>query len=148
MNLKALFTGFYYESKDSVRRALGELVPPRKYKIQMRGDDSFNAVGKEFFDLFVGLGNLKPHESVLDVGCRVGRMAIPLTRYLSTQGEYCGFDIDREAVKWYRDNILHASRISVSNYLISTTRCTTRQVCAGTLRIYFDTATRNLTSFF
>jgi len=105
MNLKVLFTEFYYESKDSVRRVFGELVPPRKYRILMGGDKNFDAVGKQFFNYFVELGNLKPHESVLDVGCGVGRMAIPLTRYLSAQGEYCGFDINREAIQWCRKNI-------------------------------------------
>jgi SAM-dependent methyltransferase len=105
MNLKVLFTELYYESKDSVRRVFGELVPPRKERIQVGGDKNFDAVGKAFLNYFVDLGNLKPHESVLDVGCGVGRMAIPLTRYISRQGEYCGFDISREAIQWCRNNI-------------------------------------------
>jgi SAM-dependent methyltransferase len=105
MNLKALFKKYYYESKHSVQRALGKQELPEKEKIRVGSDKDFNAVGEEFFNFFVELGNLKPHESALDVGCGVWRMAIPLTRYLSKRGEYCGFDIRREAVRWCRNNI-------------------------------------------
>ena len=58
---------------------------------------------KEFFQYFVQLGGLKPDENVLDVGCGIGRMAVPLTKYL--KGVYEGFDIGPEAIKWCQDNI-------------------------------------------
>ena len=38
--------------------------------------------------------------SVLDVGCGIGRMAIPLARYLNTDGKYEGFDIIPENIAW------------------------------------------------
>jgi SAM-dependent methyltransferase len=37
-------------------------------------------------------GGLKPDHSVLDVGCGIGRVAIPMTQYLSRDGVYEGFD--------------------------------------------------------
>jgi len=43
---------------------------------------------------------LRPGDRVLDVGCGVGRTAIPLTSYLSPEGAYEGFDIWPEAVGW------------------------------------------------
>jgi SAM-dependent methyltransferase len=43
---------------------------------------------------------LRPGDRVLDVGCGVGRTAIPLTSYLSPGGAYEGFDIWPEAVDW------------------------------------------------
>jgi SAM-dependent methyltransferase len=43
---------------------------------------------------------LRPDEAVLDIGCGVGRTAIALTSYLSGQGSYEGFDIDRESIEW------------------------------------------------
>ena len=39
------------------------------------------------------LAGLRPGDRVFDVGCGVGRTAIPLTSYLSSDGAYEGFDI-------------------------------------------------------
>jgi ubiquinone/menaquinone biosynthesis C-methylase UbiE len=51
------------------------------------------------------LGKLDPDEKILDVGCGIGRMSVPLTSYMSNKGEYHGFDIVPEAVKWCQKNI-------------------------------------------
>jgi ubiquinone/menaquinone biosynthesis C-methylase UbiE len=48
---------------------------------------------------------LEHHETVLDVGCGCGRMAIPLTAYLNKNGYYEGFDIDKKCIKWCSENI-------------------------------------------
>jgi SAM-dependent methyltransferase len=45
---------------------------------------------------------LKPHERFIDVGCGIGRMARPLTKYLSAEGRYEGIDVVREGVDWCR----------------------------------------------
>ena len=37
---------------------------------------------------------------MLDIGCGIGRMAVPLTRYLNEQGSYEGFDIVAEGIDW------------------------------------------------
>ena len=42
---------------------------------------------------------------MLDVGCGVGRMAIPLMRYLDHAGRYEGFDIVANGVAWCQENI-------------------------------------------
>ena len=46
---------------------------------------------------------LQPGDSVLDVGCGLGRMAVALMPYVT--GRYEGFDIDENAVRWCRENI-------------------------------------------
>lgn len=56
-------------------------------------------VGEEFFRYFTDLAGLKPHERVLDVGCGTGRMARPLTNYL-TSGSYDGLDIVAPSIAW------------------------------------------------
>ena len=41
---------------------------------------------------------------MLDVGCGTGRMAVPLTGYLSDE-EYEGFDLMPEVIEWCQENI-------------------------------------------
>lgn len=60
----------------------------------------FIGIGKEFFTYLRDLTNLKPDESILDVGCGKGRIALPLLRYLSKDGQYDGFDINKEEINW------------------------------------------------
>lgn len=73
-------------------------VPAPPLDGQCVGDGDFKAIGAEFFRHFVRLGGLRPEDAVLDVGCGLGRMALPLTQYLNNR--YLGFDIDRIAVAW------------------------------------------------
>src|SRR5262245_53999141 len=80
-----------------------ELVPPEE--INFVGTGGFQAVGQEFFHYFVELAGLQPDERVLDVGCGIGRMAIPLTRYLHPQGSYEGFDVVPLGIEWCRNKI-------------------------------------------
>jgi len=80
-----------------------ELFPPDELNKFVGGGD-FNKVGNTFFHYFTELGKLQPYESVLDVGCGVGRMAMPLTKFLNN-GKYEGFDIYPEGIKWCKDNI-------------------------------------------
>lgn len=68
------------------------------------GDGGFLAVGVEFLRWFATLGGLMPHERVLDLGCGIGRMAVPLTQYLET-GRYEGIDIAADGIAWCRDAI-------------------------------------------
>ena len=59
-------------------------------------------IGETFLRHFRELCDLQPDEAVLDVGCGVGRMAVPLAGYLSRDGRYEGFDIVRDNVRWCR----------------------------------------------
>jgi SAM-dependent methyltransferase len=79
------------------RRRRGSLVPPRHLAFVGGGD--FEQTGREFLGHFAGLGGLEPGDRVLDIGCGIGRMALPLTGYLDG-GSYAGFDVGREMVRW------------------------------------------------
>src|SRR6266498_4818050 len=63
----------------------------------------FEETGRRFLELFIDLGGLQPTDDVLDLGCGIGRMAIPLTEYLT--GRYEGIDVVPRAIAWCRDNI-------------------------------------------
>jgi SAM-dependent methyltransferase len=80
----------------------GALVPPRGLSFVGRSD--FEKTGQEFLGHFVELGGLRPEHRVLDIGCGIGRMAIPLTGYLD-RGSYEGFDVGKEMVGWCKRRI-------------------------------------------
>jgi SAM-dependent methyltransferase len=71
-------------------RVRGGALPPGYQGLIGEGD--FDEVGKEYLGHFRELGALEPTDDVLDIGCGVGRMAAPLSAYL-TAGTYRGFDI-------------------------------------------------------
>jgi ubiquinone/menaquinone biosynthesis C-methylase UbiE len=74
-----------------------DLVPPRY--LNFGGDGDFEKTGLEFLNYFTGLCGLKPYHKVLEVGCGIGRMARPLTKYL-TSGSYDGIDIVPRGIHW------------------------------------------------
>ena len=69
------------------------------------GNSDPHVIGQLYKRYFIELGGLRPEDRVLEVGCGVGRMAIPLTRYLRGNGTYEGFDIVKSWVKWCRSRI-------------------------------------------
>lgn len=67
------------------------------------GDGDFRAVGAEFLGHFIRLGGLRPEHRVLDIGCGIGRMAVPLTQYLDVEkGRYSGLDPVEGGIAWCR----------------------------------------------
>jgi SAM-dependent methyltransferase len=79
-----------------------DAVPPTR--LHFVGNGSFGAAGYEFLRYFIEIGEMKPTDSVLDVGCGVGRMALPMTNYLK-QGRYLGFDIVPKGIAWCQQKI-------------------------------------------
>jgi SAM-dependent methyltransferase len=86
--------------RDRVSGRGDRLVPPRR--LDFVGHSDFAATGDEFLGHFVELGGLQPDHAVLDVGCGIGRMARPLAGYLSSDGSYDGFDVNRDGIGWCR----------------------------------------------
>jgi len=80
-----------------------DMLPPRRLRDVGSGD--FIQIGEEFLGHFRNLGGLGRTDRVLDVGCGIGRMAIPLTRYLEAGGLYEGFDIVPSAIRWCQRHI-------------------------------------------
>jgi SAM-dependent methyltransferase len=79
------------------------LIPPDH--LNFVGGGNFLEIGNEFLALFRDLGGLKPDDRVLDVGSGIGRMAVPLTTYLSREGSYEGIDIVPHGIEWSSANI-------------------------------------------
>jgi len=104
-SLKPILRTAYYFPFDVMESWSGKdsMIPPRSMIFIGAGD--FIKIGKEFNDYFTQFANLQTDHRVLDVGCGIGRMAIPLTNYLSNDGEYWGFDIVKKGIEWCQQRI-------------------------------------------
>ena len=88
---------------ETVTGRRGAMVPPRGRIFIGSGD--FTATGEAIREQLVTLAGLKPSHRVLDVGCGMGRVAVPLTAFLDERGSYEGFDIVPSAIRWCRKKI-------------------------------------------
>jgi SAM-dependent methyltransferase len=82
---------------------IADLVPPPE--MDFVGGVEFVWVGRHCFELFVTHGGLRPTDRVLDVGCGIGRMALPMLHYLVPPGSYHGFDVVPLGIDWCREKI-------------------------------------------
>lgn len=86
--------------REYVLKQRNELTPPMKMRALAGRSEDFRDVGESYLQCLIDLGGLKPNQKVLDVGCGVGRVAGPLTNYLSKKGKYEGLDIISKAIEW------------------------------------------------
>ncbi len=96
----------YYLPIDTYDYILGKRpsgVPPRGKIFMGYGD--FLKQGEKFLVYFQELAGLKPDHNILDVGCGIGRMAVPLTSFLNEKGTYDGFDIVKSDINWCNKHI-------------------------------------------
>ena len=77
---------------------------PRPGLFSVGGGD-FQAIGEGIVAELKATCALAPHHRVLDVGCGTGRIAIPLTQYLSSEGRYEAFDPVARAIRHCRTRI-------------------------------------------
>jgi SAM-dependent methyltransferase len=102
--IKAIGRRIIWAPSDLARKLKGgdAMVPPRGLSFVGHGD--FEQTGKEFLGHFVELGELEKGDRVLDIGCGIGRMAIPMTGYLEG-GSYEGFDVGKEMISWCKRHV-------------------------------------------
>ncbi len=80
-----------------------KMTPPKGHIFIGSGD--FKKIGEHYLSMFKTYCNLQAHQRVLDIGCGIGRIAIPLTSYLNETGSYEGFDIVKKGIDWCKKNI-------------------------------------------
>ena len=93
---------FFVDIGLSILKIKDPFVPPTR--MDFVGGSDFKATGYEFLRYFTEFANLQPQDSVLDIGCGIGRMALPLANYLRT-GRYEGIDIVPKGIEWCQSNI-------------------------------------------
>lgn len=92
---------------EAVRR--NRFLPAPPHEQVFVGDGDFRAVGAEFLRYCVELGGLQPGDRVVDIGCGIGRLAVPLTQYLDPDtGSYDGLDPVVAGIAWCSAHITPA----------------------------------------
>lgn len=80
------------------------LVPPPQEALSI-GIGDFVETGEHSVDLLVNLADAIPQSRILEIGCGIGRAATRLVGVLDRTGEYLGFDVQSQAIRWCRENI-------------------------------------------
>lgn len=84
-------------------------TPPRRIR---RGISplwlDFTKTGQDQVGFLGEFCGLTEDSRVLDIGCGVGRLAVPLTTTLGPNGSYDGFDVASYMIDWCRRNITSA----------------------------------------
>jgi SAM-dependent methyltransferase len=103
-------------------------LPEPPESLRFVGDGDFRLIGAEFVGHFLRYGGLKPWDRVLDLGCGIGRMAVPLTQYLDPKhGSYDGVDVVSAGIGWCAARItpvyprFHFHHLDLANALYNPT---------------------------
>ena len=80
-----------------------ELMPPKGLIFTGSGD--FIELGNKLVNSLKVHCQLKPNHAVLDIGSGIGRVAIPLTKYLDKEGRYDCFDVIKTGIDWCQRHI-------------------------------------------
>ncbi len=78
-------------------------LPPSIRNLVGLGD--FAAIGIATVAQLISEAGLRPEDAFLDIGCGIGRVALPLTTYLLPSTPFAGFDVVAEFIAWCKENI-------------------------------------------
>lgn len=88
---------------DGITGKRDQLTPPKGLIFIGSGD--FREQGERLLGILRQYGAVTPQSHILDVGCGIGRLAVPLTRFLDSKGRYDGFDIVKKGIDWCNKHI-------------------------------------------
>ncbi|KAA1250519.1 class I SAM-dependent methyltransferase [Mycobacterium simiae] len=117
-----------YAPGDALDKLAGRsdpLVPPRR-KVgggsrNPAAPGPFRESGDQAFAELREYGQIAPHHAILDMGCGMGRLARPLTKFLDpAKGRYEGFDINASELRWCSEHYashpnFHFQRANIYN---------------------------------
>ena len=69
------------------------------------GPDTFEAISEAHIQNLQKHIGINPDASIVEIGCGIGRDAIPLSKLLSSNGRYLGIDIIKPSIDWCAENI-------------------------------------------
>ena len=84
---------------------MGFDIPVDLIRLTGAGPESFEAISRWHIDQVDRAIGYTSNASVVEIGCGVGRDAIPLTQVLGPNGSYVGIDIIKPSIDWCAHNI-------------------------------------------
>ena len=84
---------------------MGYKIPVDLIQKTGAGPDTFDTLSALHMKMLAERAPVDPGHNVLELGCGIGRDAIPLTEILSSGSSYVGIDIDRRSIDWCSENI-------------------------------------------
>jgi SAM-dependent methyltransferase len=98
----------------------GAWPDPPRHLIGGIGSGDFWQIGSEMVGLTMATARLDRADRILDVGCGLGRLALPLSQFLDERGSYDGFDTSSEYIDWCRSALpLDAERFRFHHFSIA-----------------------------
>ena len=107
--LRWLLRRVYLAPVDLGDRLLGRRdpgIPAKAHNFTGSAAPDFTSRGDALVQSLAELAGMTPSSRVLDVGCGVGKLAIPMTRFLDANGRYEGLDIVPEGIEWCKKHIV------------------------------------------
>lgn len=83
----------------------GYRIPVHLVQLTGGGPESFDLISRGHMDQLARYAPVVPRHNVLEVGCGIGRDAIPLSEVLDPEATYLGVDIIRDSIEWCSQNI-------------------------------------------
>lgn len=107
-SLAARLLGFFRSPPDqagSIFHYHGYSIPVRLVNLTGGGPETFDSISRQHMAKLREFIGLRDDLKVMEIGCGIGRDAIPLTEILSRRGNYVGIDIIKESIDWCSANI-------------------------------------------
>jgi glycosyltransferase involved in cell wall biosynthesis/SAM-dependent methyltransferase len=80
-------------------------IPVRLINLTGGGPATFEVISHHHIDVLKKYMDLQPSHAVLEIGCGIGRDAIPFLEILGPSGRYWGVDIIKDSIDWCQANI-------------------------------------------
>jgi SAM-dependent methyltransferase len=89
----------------TTRDAMAQPPDPPAELIGGIGAGDFWQTGSEIAGLTMATARVHASDRILDAGCGLGRVALPLSRLLDERGSYDGFDTSPDYIEWCRSHL-------------------------------------------
>ncbi len=83
----------------------GFYIPVELALLTGGGEETWKAISEGHMAAYGRYSPIRRGQHVLEIGCGVGRDAIPLAKLVGPEGSYVGIDISLPSIQWCRDNI-------------------------------------------
>ncbi|MDC0986219.1 methyltransferase domain-containing protein [Alphaproteobacteria bacterium] len=83
----------------------GYQIPNHLMKLTGGGSDTFDSISNAHIQIMRELVGIDPNWNFLEIGCGIGRDAIPLGEIINPNANYVGVDIEAASIDWCNQNI-------------------------------------------